>query len=288
MLVPTLLAFGTTASAQVAEFGQELIQRELLRPVEARPDEISYGTRHWQLIDYWKPDKGAGPAPLVVVLGEGSALGWLRFRLHKAGFAVANVRYSVEHRKNLTEAVEDVAAAVGLLRKQHVRRGIDPGRILLFGNGLEGHPAALLATDPSWLGRVGVPLETVRAVALNDPVAFDVAETVARAPVHHRRTYRKWFGTDPAEQRRLSPSAHLAAPNAPAFMLLYEGDEERLREEVERTSRSLAEAGVANTTIRMPGWREEVVETHLLGRENGAGAELLHFFKNAAGLPTGR
>jgi hypothetical protein len=36
-----------------------------------------------------------------------------------------------------------------------------------------------------------------------------------------QKTYAQAFGTDPARQKALSPTAHASAPNAPDFLLLY-------------------------------------------------------------------
>lgn len=55
----------------------------------------------------------------------------------------------------------------------------------------------------------------------NDGAAYDVAAQIVAAGPMMRDTYRQAFGTDPARQRALSPTAHAAAPNAPAFLLLH-------------------------------------------------------------------
>ena len=55
----------------------------------------------------------------------------------------------------------------------------------------------------------------------NDGAAYDVPGQMAQSGNFMKPTYEQAFGTDPARQKALSPTAHASAPNAPAFLLIH-------------------------------------------------------------------
>ncbi len=68
---------------------------------------------------------------------------------------------------------------------------------------------------------MGLSFADVDGVMPNDGAAYDVPTQMAQAGRFMSGTYTEAFGTDPARQKALSPLAHAAGPNAPAFLLIH-------------------------------------------------------------------
>jgi acetyl esterase/lipase len=291
--IATALAglFATEVSAQPDFDWQRTIDtagRVLVAP-EVAHTSISYGRSYWQEIQFWPPKNAAAPAPVVVIIVGGAEPGyttsWMTQRLHREGFALAEVSYRVDERQNLREGMREITSAIAFLRKQSERRKIDPQRILLLGTGTGAHIAALLATDPAWLEAAGVPFASIRAVATLNGSGFDVEDTIARAPAHLRSDYRRTFGKGVAERTGLSPVDHLAPPNAPRFLFQFEEQEPRLRAQSENAAARFNAGGVSARAEALPEWHSELLSTYLLAPEGGVGESLLAFLKSSAGMP---
>ncbi|HZG07705.1 MAG TPA: hypothetical protein VEZ70_01860 [Allosphingosinicella sp.] len=209
--------------------------------------------------------------------------GFLRPRLRKEGFGFATIRYDPENDQERSVDIRNVAAAIALLRKQAERRRIDPDRIVLIATGTAAQLALLLATDPTWLEEAGVPLDAIRGVVTVNGTSFDITESLARVPPHLRAPYHRLFGKDPSAHARLSPSAHLAPPNAGRFLFLFERHEERMRGEAESGASRFAAAGLSARAVSLPKWHSETRATYLLAEPGGAGDELLAFLNDTAG-----
>jgi len=67
-----------------------------------------------------------------------------------------------------------------------------------------------------------------------------------------QRTYRQAFGTDPARQARLSPTAQAGAPNAAEFLILHVQREDGVRQS-RRLGEALRSAGTAGEVQGFPG-----------------------------------
>jgi acetyl esterase/lipase len=250
-----------------------------------RIDHIKYAPKRRREIEYTPAKTGVPAAPLVILLSESDVeypLGFLRSSLHQEGFAFARVVYDPDGDQERVKDIREVAAAIALLRKQAERRRLDPDRLLLIGRGAAAQLALLLATDPVWLEAAGVPLSAVRAAVAVNGMEADIAESMSRLPGHLRGPYRRLFGSDGAVHAQLSSSTHLAAPNAGAFLFLFEGHDKRLRAEAESSAARFAAAGLTARAATLPNWRRGERHTYLLGEPGGAGEELLAFVKAAA------
>jgi len=289
-----LAALAATAGA--AQNGYErnrmdALSTQFLTAPEVPLKMISYGKDHWQEISFRPARNSATPAPVVIMifgLGDlGYQTSWMIHRLHEEGFATASIGYRTDERFPLRGAIRDIASAVAYLRSQSKRREIDPNRLILLGSGAGAQIAGLLATDPAWLEAAGVPFASVRGMAALNGSGFDVGETVAKAPRHLRAGYRRLFGKEPADWAGLSPLDHLATPNAPGFLFLFEEQETRLRAESEGAAARFAAAGADARSEALPQWREDMLETYLLAPKGKVGESLLGFFRSAAAMPAG-
>ncbi|RVT95155.1 alpha/beta hydrolase [Sphingomonas crocodyli] len=192
--------------------------------------EYAYGVDPQQKLDLWKPKGATKPTPLVLFVHGG---GWKRGDKNDAtgadmvghltgqGYAVASINYRLVPAASVEKQAQDVAAAIAWARDNAAKIGVDPGRIVIMGHSAGAHLVALVGTDERWLEALGLTEGAVRGVIALDGAAYDVPSQLDQAGPMMRNTYEQAFGTDIARQRALSPTAHAAGPNAPAFLILH-------------------------------------------------------------------
>jgi acetyl esterase/lipase len=190
---------------------------------------LAYGSDRLQALDLWVP-KGARKAPLVMFVHGG---GWTRGSKDNAvsralpgymmaqGYAFASIDYRLVPAVTVEQQAADVAAALAYLLKRADEFGIDRSRVVLTGHSAGAHLAALVGTDEKYLRAAGLSFADIDGVMPIDGAGYDVARQVNEGGPMMAQTYTAVFGKDPARQKTLSPLAHAAAPNAPAFLLLH-------------------------------------------------------------------
>ena len=193
-----------------------------------RKQVLSYGTDKLQQIEYWSG--AARNAPLVVFVHGG---GWKRGDMtmmdgsakltdwQGKGYAVASLDYRLVPQATVEQQAADVSSAVAYLRSHAATFGFDPSRIVLIGHSAGAHLVALVGTDPSYFRAAGLKLSDVKGIVPLDGAAYDVPrQLVIGAPLMHK-TYVQAFGSNPARQKKLSPTFNAAAPNALRFLILH-------------------------------------------------------------------
>ncbi len=225
-------------------------------PLAGSKQTLAYGTDKLQRLDYWS---AAGNAPLVVFVHGG---GWKRGdkqmmdgsaklkHWQAQGYAVASVNYRLVPANTVEEQAADVASALAHLKQHATRLGFDATRIALVGHSAGAHLVALVGTDPQYLRTAGLSFGDIRGIVPLDGAAYNVAEQIDDGARIMHDTYVQAFGTDPARNKRLSPTAHAAAPNAPEFLILHVQ-----RKDGTRQSRELGEAlNKAGTSAEVQGF----------------------------------
>lgn len=193
-------------------------------------ETIAYGSDPLQVLDIWRAKGAKGPAPLIVYVHGG---GWKRGSKDNAtgrfkpvhypaqGYAFASINYRLVPTATVEQQAADVAGAVKALVGRASALGIDRRRIVLMGHSAGAHLVALVGTDERYLKGAGLSFADIAGVIPNDGAAYHVPAQMKDGPPIMQATYKQAFGTDPARQKALSPTAHAAAPNAPDFLLLY-------------------------------------------------------------------
>lgn len=193
-------------------------------------ETIAYGSDPLQVLDIWRAKGARGPAPLIVYVHGG---GWKRGSKDNAtgrfkpvhypgqGYAFASINYRLVPAATVEQQAADVAGAVKALIDRADALGIDQRRIVLMGHSAGAHLVALVGTDERYLKGAGLSFADIAGVIPNDGAAYDVPAQMKDGPPIMQATYKQAFGTDPARQKALSPTAHAEAPNAPDFLLLY-------------------------------------------------------------------
>ena len=87
------------------------------------------------------------------------------------------------------QQAEDVAAAIARLVREADQLDIDPGRIILSGHSAGAHLAALVGTDPRYLGAHRLPISILDGVVLLDGAGYDVPRQMQRGGPLLRRMY---------------------------------------------------------------------------------------------------
>ncbi|MCR5871761.1 alpha/beta hydrolase [Sphingomonas sp. J315] len=223
--------------------------------------EHAYGRDALQKLDFWAAKDSARPAPIVIFVHGG---GWKRGDKRNAtgadkvthylgqGYAVASVNYRLVPAAKVEDQAADVAAAFAWLRTNAAKLGIDPKRMVLMGHSAGAHLVALVGTDPAYARAAGFALSDIKGVIPLDGAAYDVAAQMADGPGIMQDTYAQAFGSDPARQKSLSPTAHADGPNAPAFLILHVDREDGKRQS-EALGAALRKAGTPAQVTRMAG-----------------------------------
>lgn len=151
---------------------------------EKLASDIAYGSDIRQKFDLYAPkghrinvDK---PLPLLVFFhgggwykGNRESYGFAGRAFASKGFVVAVPSYRLVPDHVFPDFLEDGAAAVAKARSIAATYGADPNRIVLSGHSAGSHIIAMIALDPQYLTRVGVPMAAIKGVAgLSGPYNF--------------------------------------------------------------------------------------------------------------------
>ncbi len=132
---------------------------------------------------------------------------------------------------------EDAAAAWAWVVRNISKYGGDPERVFLSGHSAGGYLAALLSVDPSYLGRHGLKLSSIRGTI---PVsAFLYVEETARD-----RPKTVW-GQDPKVWLQASVSPYLSSGKPPMLLIFADGDADWRKEQNRRFRQALMDSGNA-------------------------------------------
>nr|WP_156256032.1 alpha/beta hydrolase [Sandarakinorhabdus oryzae] len=234
ILAGTLAAVALVGAAQ-AQNGERLRawlaaqQGGSAGPQVPAGETIAYGRDPLQTLSVWRAP-GNGPAPLVLFVHGGgwqrgdkdNATGrWKAVHYREAGYAFASINYRLVPAATVEQQATDVAMALKALLDRADRLGLDRRRVVLMGHSAGAHLVALVGTDERYLKTAGLSFADVAGIIPIDGAAYDVPAQLQQAGPRMAQTYGQAFGSDPARQRALSPTAQAAAPNAPAFLLLH-------------------------------------------------------------------
>ncbi|HEY0178091.1 MAG TPA: alpha/beta hydrolase [Dokdonella sp.] len=187
---------------------------------------LVFDAAHRLALDVYRPAQ-AERAPLVVFFYGGSWVrgerAWYRFvgsALAARGVVVAIPDYRKLPGVGLDGFMRDAATAVAWTRAHAAEFGADADATFVMGHSAGGHVAALLATDPEWLGGVGLrPRDLAGWIGLAGVYTFlpDDADDDDMLAV---------FGATAASRRRASPLAWVTGAEPPTLLLHGSADHE--------------------------------------------------------------
>jgi acetyl esterase/lipase len=249
-------------------------------------------------LDVWRPpDAGNGAGPerreerrpaVVAVHGGGGVLGdrsweaaWSE-RLAHEGYVVFSIDYRLGPRRAL-DATGDVKCAVGWVKANAPRYGVDPDRVALMGRSAGGLLALLAAYsegDPRLPSSCDAPGTGVAAVA-----AFYTPTNLMRFDEMSGPWWRPnlagsaddsegFTSQRPAELRLASPTQHVDPRDPPTFLAQGSRDQWVPPEQADLLAVRLGAAGVPHRLLELPGarhgfdaawggWNQQVVRHEL-------------------------
>jgi acetyl esterase/lipase len=248
------LALGAASLAFLASGCSSLVFTAANAPAHfgefRRTADIAYapGPRH--SLDVYVPTRGTGTRPIVVFWYGG---GWEQGRksqyrfvgaaLAEAGYVAVLPDYRLYAEARFPAFIEDGAAALAWVVSHAAEIGGDPGRVYLAGHSAGAHLAAMLAYDPRWVARAGVPAGSIHGfIGMSGPYALDPDEPVYRA------IFSAPYGLDDWQPVRLA-----RAGSPPALLLHGEVDTVVSVAHAEALRRALETAGVEAGLRIYPG-----------------------------------
>lgn len=225
--------------------------------------------------DVWLPEPAAGPLPVVVFVHGG---GWRtgrrddpgpRFRhwtpgpfarLVRSGVAVVCPDYRLSGEARFPAQLDDLRTLLVWLRDRAGALGVDPDRVVLWGESAGGHLAALTALTVA--PGPGGPAATVRGCvtwyAPTDLTRLAEDHPTGRFDPHDPATREALLlgaapAAAPGPARAASPALRVT-PGAPPFLLLHgTGDEFVPCAQSDRLATALRVAGVPVEQVKVPG-----------------------------------
>jgi hypothetical protein len=184
-------------------------------------------------------------APLIISMGGIPPI-FVRY-----GYVMASVRVYYQDRLTVQERIKMTLDSIRDFLEESKEYGFDTSRVVLMGFREHAMPAALLATDPSYLSNGPIEFEAIKAVVLLDPVCLDVAAQNKSSGAQRSDFVRKKCGGVEASEN-LSPVKHAGAPNAGAFLMLPTTSTTGSEQQVQLFDEALRSSG---TTVRIEDFK---------------------------------
>jgi arylformamidase len=255
--------------AQAGEFSEgctmalvKMVERRQARTnVPVGGAEMTYGNHAKQTLDFYPVGGTVQRPPLVIFIhGGGWAIGDKKSGTgNKAkhftanGYAFASLNYRLVPDVDPAGQARDVADAVAYLRGRSQELNFDPDRIVISGHSAGAHLAALVSSDERYFKNAGVPLPAIRGTVLLDGAGYDVVTQMKSGggPLL-TRLYTNAFGTDEANQKRLSPITYAASPNIGSWLIIHDASRMDAASQARNLAAALDNAGEKTRILPVP------------------------------------
>ncbi len=152
---------------------------------------VAYGADPRQKLDVYRPTRPLSDTPVVVFFyggtwnsGERGDYRFVAQALAARGLLVVVADYRLYPQVRYPSFLEDGADAVAWTYRNIVRYGGDVRRLFVMGHSSGGYNAAMLALDPQWLRKAGIPANALRGwIGLAGPYDFLPIENPEARPV---------------------------------------------------------------------------------------------------------
>jgi acetyl esterase/lipase len=193
--------------------------------------DVPYGPHEVRnLMDFYLPEAGATPRPLVICIHGGGWAGGdkrgyasLGETLVRNGFAAVSLTYRFAPAWHAPTQMDDVQRAVRWLRKNAAQYGLDPARFGAIGGSAGGHLASYLGlTDTRDNSDAELAKYSSRVQCVVDcygPVDLVAMMRSASAPIVEGFIGRPLAGNE-EEYRKASPVTYVTK-DAPPFLILH-------------------------------------------------------------------
>jgi acetyl esterase/lipase len=198
------------------------------------------------------------------------------------GYVVFDIDYRLSPPPSWQDAPADVACAVGWVKENASRYGVDPERVALLGRSAGGHLALLtaytegrVAPTPACATRNVQDTRVAAVAAFYPPTDLSRLSSMGYLGGMDRFLGGS-LGTVPGRYPHLSPVSRVDPGDPPTF-LAYGGDDQIVPpEQSELLGERLREAGVAHRLVKLPwanhtfdflwgGWSSQISRSSLKG-----------------------
>lgn len=224
-------------------------------------NELSYGNHAKQTLDFYRVKGAVQRPPLVIFIhGGGWAIGDKKSgtgdkarHFTTNGYAFASLNYRLVPDADPAGQAIDVAEAIAYLRGREQELNFDPDRIVISGHSAGAHLAALVSSDERYFKNAGVPLSAIRGTVLLDGAGYDVATQMnsGGGPLL-TKLYTSAFGTDEANQKRLSPITYAASPNVGNWLIIHDASRIDAANQARNFATALGKAGETAQILPVP------------------------------------
>jgi acetyl esterase/lipase len=245
------------------------------------PETVPYAHSGGEVlkVDVWEPpgedgrgsgqrsglDVAAQRRPAVIVVhgggwrsGERSDFPSWDAWLADEGYVVFDIDYRLSPPPSWRDAPSDVACAVGWVKENAARYGVDPERVALMGRSAGGHLALLTAYEEGRAAATpGCVARDVRDTGVAAVVAFYPPTDLARlSSMGYLGGMDRFLGgsrsTVPGRYRHLSPVSHVDPADPPTFLAYGGADRIIPPGQSQLLGERLLEAGVPHRLVELP------------------------------------
>ena len=292
------VALGSGGCAAVKRAGMAVLYERTAWPEQRVMRDVAYGTDARQRLDFYVPEGKGWPVAVFVhggswnggdkglEVGGADVYGNIGRWLASRGIGVAVMNYRLQPGTGWRGQVDDVAAAVGWVRRHAGAHGGSGERLFLFGHSAGAQLAAFTALNGEALRRAGVEREALRGVIAVSGAGLDLADPLTYVLGHSPKYYAGVFnpGGATGNWQREASAVTYADRGDPPFLVMYGGSEEKgmIRQSV-RLDEVLRERGVGTRLVEAPGQSHGRIVLTLSRGDKVAGREVVEFIRRRAG-----
>ncbi|MFS0654783.1 alpha/beta hydrolase [Bacillus sp. 179-C3.3 HS] len=130
------------------------------------------------------------------------------------GYVFVSMNYRLHPDAKVEQMADDTASAIKWVKDHADQYQIDPSKINVMGHSAGGHLTALVATDSTYLKRVGLSPKNIKSIVILDG-PLNINQFIQAIP-----SYQKVFGKQEESWTKASPITYMNQPNVPPVYLV--------------------------------------------------------------------
>ncbi|AMM89761.1 para-nitrobenzyl esterase [Bacillus pumilus] len=130
------------------------------------------------------------------------------------GYVFVSMNYRLHPDANFEQMADDTASAIKWVKDHADEYQIDSSKINVMGHSAGGHLTALVATDSTYLKRVGLSPKTINSIVILDG-PLNINQFIQAIP-----SYKKVFGKQEENWTKASPVTYMNQTNVPPVYLV--------------------------------------------------------------------
>lgn len=192
---------------------------------DVKDSNIKYGQNPKQSLDLFTPKvQNSKKRPVIIYVHGGGWRGGDKANVSakpafftKKGYAFISINYRLSPEATYGEMANDLSNTIKWVYDNAKKYQFDQTKINLMGHSSGGHLVMLVATNPNYLSKVGLPSNMINSVVdIEGPL--DLTDFIKRFG-----SYKKVFGNDQKVWKEASPVAYAANKNLPSIFLIDKG-----------------------------------------------------------------